>query len=99
MLLWTSHLVASQLTIPILHDLIRGTQKESEPLLAPFFYCKCEKKDRLLLVFRRKALLLPRNQNENTKHRELMKSFNYAYYFFFYFYFSHKVEREFVCVK
>ena len=30
-----------------------------------------------------------------------MKSFNYAYYFyfFFYFYFSHKVEREFVCVK
>ena len=23
----------------------------------------------------------------------------YAYYFFFYFYFSHKVEREFVCVK
>ena len=30
-----------------------------------------------------------------------MKSFNFnfAYYFFFYFYFSHKVEREFVCVK
>ena len=25
--------------------------------------------------------------------------FTYAYYFFFYFYFSHKVEREFVCVK
>lgn len=38
-------------------------------------------------------------KNKNTKHRELMKSFNYAYYFFFYFYFSHKVEREFVCVK
>ena len=31
--------------------------------------------------------------------KELMKSFNFAYYFFFYFYFSHKVEREFVCVK
>ena len=26
-------------------------------------------------------------------------TFTYAYYFFFYFYFSHKVEREFVCVK
>ena len=64
------------------------------------FFCRLKpKKSRLLLVFHRKALLLPRNQNENTKHRELMKSFNYAYYFFFYFYFSHKVEREFVCVK
>ena len=31
--------------------------------------------------------------------KKLMKSFNFAYYFFFYFYFSHKVEREFVCVK
>ena len=29
----------------------------------------------------------------------MKSSFNYAYYFFFYFYFSHKVEREFVCVK
>ena len=28
-----------------------------------------------------------------------MNLFTYAYYFFFYFYFSHKVEREFVCVK
>ena len=64
------------------------------------FFCRLKpKKSRLLLVFHRKALLLPRNQNENTKHRELMKSFNYTYYFFFYFYFSHKVEREFVCVK
>lgn len=29
-----------------------------------------------------------------------MKVFAYTYsYFYFYFYFSHKVEREFVCVK
>ena len=33
------------------------------------FFCRLKsKKSRLLLVFRRKALLLPRNQNENTKH-------------------------------
>ena len=41
------------------------------------------------LHFKEKHYICRRNNNKIT----------YAYYFFFYFYFSHKVEREFVCVK
>ena len=71
---------------------IKKQKKASESI---FFASQDEKNPHFCLHFKEKHYFCRVIRQE----QELMKSFNFAYYFFFYFYFSHKVEREFVCVK
>ena len=72
-----------------------NAKKAAKPPRIAFFATNNEKNPHFCLHFKEKHYFCPVIKQE----KELMKSFNFAYYFFFYFYFSHKVEREFVCVK
>ena len=70
-------------------------KKQKKAPKKAFFAPFQEKIPHFCLHFKEKHYFCPVIKQE----KKLMKSFNFAYYFFFYFYFSHKVEREFVCVK